>query len=320
VAQKLLASIDIGTNTFRLLIAEVYRVPGNMRCSFKEICSERVITRLGEGMHDSGFLTKEAIEKSIHVLQHFSDIISRHNVYKTAAVATSALREAQNREAFLSAAKIITGIDITVISGDKEAALTASGMLIGMDVPESALMIDIGGGSTELICARQGKPLRVDSINAGVVYLAGKYMKHDPPLRRSLTDMEKEVSVLLHSIAPSYKKRLSKDSALIGTAGTVTTLSAVVQNLSSFDHAKIHNYKLHINSVQNIYSHIARISSKERAEYIPYEPERLDIIVPGTLILLRLMKTFSFREITVSNYGLREGILVNLYKSLLNEE
>ena len=310
---KTLAAIDMGTNTFRLLIAEVQPEPFQNSYSIKEFCSKRIMTRLGEGIHDNGFLKREAIDKSITALKEFNDIISRHHVYKTSAVATSALREAENSGEFLGKAKEIINFDIEVISGEEEAKLSAAGMLIDMAPPETALMVDIGGGSTELIFNARRKPLLVQSLNLGVVCLAGKYMVNDPPLSEDLKHMEEEILQKINSTAKPFKRLFTRDTVFIGTAGTITALAAMSQNLTKFDHNKIHNFKLTIDNVKNIFSAISRLSSRERAGRIPFEPARLDIIAPGTLILFKLMEIFGFKEIRVSNYGLREGILINLY-------
>ena len=314
-----LASIDIGTNTFRLLIAEIYRHEAVDNYAMKEIYSERVITRIGDGLQETGHLKKAAIERSLETLQKFRDVISRHNVYRTSTVATSALREAKNSTHFLQEVKDKTGFEIEILSGEHEAEITAAGMLIDMVKPQSAFMIDIGGGSTELIVTRNNKLLLKQSLHLGVVYLADTYMKHDPPLEEDLNRMEEEITRHIVSVTASFKELLSEETVLIGTAGTVTTLATVAQKLASFDHKRIHNFKLSFDMAKNIFSDIATIHSQDRADYIPFEPERLDIIVPGTLILLKLMEMFSFHELTVSNYGLREGILINLYKSIVKK-
>jgi exopolyphosphatase/guanosine-5'-triphosphate,3'-diphosphate pyrophosphatase len=317
VKNRTFASLDIGTNTFRLLIAEIHHQDTPDNYSIHEIYSERIITRIGEGLQETGTLKRTAMERSIETLQKFREIISRYNVHKTSAIATSALREAKNRSSFLKEVEDKTGFEIEIISGEQEAELTATGMLIDMVKPHSAFMIDIGGGSTELIVLRNNQPLLKQSLNLGVVYLAGAYMKHDPPLTEDLTSMGEEITQQIASVAPYFKEFFSEETILIGTAGTVTTLASVAQGLSSFDHKRIHNHKLSLEIVKNIFLDIATIHSRDRAAYIPFEPERLDIIVPGTLILLRLMEMFSFNEMTVSNYGLREGILIKLYNSVV---
>ncbi|MBI5663484.1 MAG: Ppx/GppA family phosphatase [Nitrospirae bacterium] len=325
-----LAAIDIGTNTFRLLIAEVNTAPGQTNYSIKEICSKRTITRLGNGIADSGVINEQAVTRGIKALKQFSRIISRHKVEKISAVATSALREAKNSRHFLDKARAEAGLDIKVISGRQEAKLTASGMLIDMTPPKSALMLDIGGGSTELIFMKGGKPPAVHSLDLGVVYLAGKYMISDPPLTGDLIQMEEETSGKIKSSVKSFKKLFSRDTVCIGTAGTVTALAAISQDIGTagtvtalaaisqdirrFNHNKIHKSILTLENVRNIFSTLSGLSSKERAEYVPFELARLDIIVPGTLILLKLMDSFGFKEMTVSNYGLLEGTLLDLCK------
>lgn len=328
-----LAAIDIGTNTFRLLIAEVQPEAHRNNYKIKEIYSERTVTRLGEGISESGLIRKEAINRSIKTLKKFNKIISTYHVYKTSAIATSALRDAKNKKEFLKKVKDTTGIDIEIISGEEEARKTSLGMLIDLTQPKTALMVDIGGGSTELIFIRQRKPVLVHSLNLGVVYLAEKYMKHDPPLKEDLIKMDRYISKEIKSIvkpylklkthpeqvgtklpglAPNRRGRAGK-TVFIGTAGTVTTLSAIAQHLTKFEHSKVHNTKITIEKIRSIFSHISTITAKERMKYHPFDPTRLDIIVPGTLILLKLMETFRFKEVIVSNYGLREGILIDLY-------
>ncbi|MBI5099260.1 MAG: Ppx/GppA family phosphatase [Nitrospirae bacterium] len=313
-----LGAIDIGTNTFRLLIASVRYNPRKDIYSINEIFSDRTITRLGSGISRNGFLKNEAIKKSLTVLGKFSDILSQYDVHNISAVATSALREAKNSDEFLKKAKAATGLNIKIISGEEEARKTASGMLIDISAPDTSLMVDIGGGSTELIFSRHGKPSIVHSLNLGVVYLAGKYMKHDPPLKEDLIKMDRYISQEIGKIVKPYLKLISHNSklktAFIGTAGTITTLAAVAKKLKIFEHKKIHAARLTRRKVKNIFCAISAVSSHERGKFIPFEPSRLDIIVPGTLILLKLMEIFNFKEITVSNYGLREGVLIELYK------
>jgi exopolyphosphatase/guanosine-5'-triphosphate,3'-diphosphate pyrophosphatase len=279
---RTLASIDIGTNTFRLLIAKV------------------------------------------HFDAEFRESLEHYKVEKSCAIATSALREADNSDVFLKRANEEAGIQIRIVSGTEEARIAASGMLIDVRIADAALLTDIGGGSTELIYIESTKgghrktgveprPVKVRSTSLGVVYLAGKYMQSDPPDRSNLIAMDSEVSNRISSFAAPFKQLHLSGKSFIGSAGTVTTLAAIAKGLSVFDHNKIHNSTVTLEKIKNIYSEISVISSRNRAKYIPFEPARLDIIVPGTLILLRLMETFGFDALTVSNYGLREGILIELF-------
>lgn len=311
---KILASIDIGTNTFRLLIAKV-QVNTGSGYYIDELYSERVITRLGDGISETGLLSEPSIKNSINTLKRFSKLIAQHNIHKISAVATSALREAGNSKEFLSRAREITGLDIKVITGETEAKLTASGMLMDIDITKSALLLDIGGGSTELISTGPSDSARfqVHSMPLGVVYLANRYMKDDPPAAGALESMENDICQQISKTEALFSRLIAQDTVLIGTAGTVTALASISQGLTDFEHDKVHKFTLTIDKVRSIYSGISAVSSRERAGLVPFDLSRLDIIVPGTLILLKLMETFGFSSLTVSNYGLREGILINLY-------
>ncbi|UCD34356.1 MAG: Ppx/GppA family phosphatase [Nitrospiraceae bacterium] len=315
-----LAAIDIGTNTFRLIIADVACDSPGSAFTMREIHSERSVTRLGEGMHETGVLSRDAMDRSMAVLKKYCHDICRYDVHKTWAVATSALREAKNSAAFLEEVTQVTELPIAIISGEEEARLTARGMLHDMDIPESALMLDIGGGSTELIFAYQGAPDYVHSLNTGVVHLAGKFMKNDPPRKEDLTAMDREITGHITSVREPFISRIRKDSVFIGTAGTVTALAAIAQDLECFDHGRIHRFPLALSRVKEIWDIISSVPSRERARLIPFELSRLDIIVPGTRILLMLMESFGFNEITVSNNGLREGTLIELYSREIRQE
>jgi exopolyphosphatase/guanosine-5'-triphosphate,3'-diphosphate pyrophosphatase len=138
-------------------------------------------------------------------------------------------------------------------------------------------------------------------------------MADDPPSTSMLKQMESEVSDRLSTEFHSFHKLVNTDTSFIGTAGTITTLSAINQKLSVFKHDSIHNSSITLESIKNVFLKISSVSSRERAQYIPFEAARLDIIVPGTLILLKLMEFFNFSKITVSNYGLREGIILDMF-------
>ena len=307
------AVIDIGTNTFRLLIADVGPGQGGTGISFREIHSERIITRLGEGLSEDGLLKKEASARGIDALERFSRLINEHKAEKVLAIATSALRNAGNSAEFIKNVKDSSGIEIEIITGEKEAGLTAAGMLIDMEAPASALMLDIGGGSTELIFTGDNVTPAVRTIDLGAVYLAERYMKSDPPSAADLELLGNEISERLESVRGFFTKMITPGTILMGTAGTITALAAALQRLEKYDHEKIHKYTMNIADIKKIYAEMSVITTSERTGFLPFESSRLDIIVPGTLILLRLMTILGFDEIVVSDYGLREGILAELY-------
>ncbi|MBI5675124.1 MAG: Ppx/GppA family phosphatase [Nitrospirae bacterium] len=304
---RTLAGIDIGTNTFRLLIAKVDDKGLN------ELYSARVITRLGEGVSLTGLLKEEAIERGLNALKEFRNIIAAHKVEAVAAVATSAFRVAKNSGDFIKRAKDETGIDPKIISEEEEEWKTFRGMKTGIKVPESSLMVDIGGGSTEFILSKNGEATLMRSLKLGVVYLADMYMKSDPPADDEKMLMRHAVLQSLSSLEPQF----SEAKALIGTAGTITTISAMAKGLTIFERSKIHNTRISLEPVREIYTAISGSARKERAELYPVlDSSRLDIIVPGAMILLEIMIKFGFKEITVSDNGLMEGILLDLYDKI----
>ena len=179
--------------------------------SFREIHSDRIITRLGEGLSEDGLLQKEAMERGIDALRQFSGTIAKHKVKMVLAIATSALRNAGNSAEFITGAKDSAGIDIEIVTGEKEAELTAAGMLIDINAPASALMLDIGGGSTELIFTGSNAPLTVQSLDLGVVYLAERYIKSDPPSGNDLELLGKEISDRLETVRELFTKMRSEE-------------------------------------------------------------------------------------------------------------
>jgi exopolyphosphatase/guanosine-5'-triphosphate,3'-diphosphate pyrophosphatase len=306
----LLASIDIGTNTFRLLIGDVHKK--EEKFMINELHSERVITRLGEGVSDNNLLKKEGIDRGIKTLKAFSSIISSFNVSGVSAIGTSVLRVAKNKDVFVNRAWEEADIDIKIVNEEEEARLTALGMTMDIPVPESALLIDIGGGSTELIFMKSGRISSIKSLKLGVVYLTEQHMKKDPPSIKELMMMERGIMKELEGLGEI--KVLFRETVSIGTAGTITTLSAMLQGLDRYDRKKIHKSTLSLDAVKRVYKEISQISMKKRAELYPVLLDRrMDIIVPGVLILKLIMVTFGFKEIMVSDYGLREGIIIDLY-------
>lgn len=306
----LLAGIDIGTNTFRLLIGEVSDT------KIKEVFSERIVTRLGEGILRTGLLKKEAMDRGISALTNFRNALSRFGVETVSAVGTGALREAKNRDDFISAAGT-TGIDVRIISDIEEARITSLGIMTDIDIPDSALLLDIGGGSTELIITEKGEIKLSRSIDLGALYLSDIYMNDDPPASGDLKTMTDDIFLNFKDVLKPVMICLPDNTELIGTAGTITALSAMVQNLEEFEHDRIHNTVVSLEEIEGIFTEISTITGKERLKRYPVlGEERINIIVPGILILLIIMKDLGFKEINVSDNGLREGILIDLYSKI----
>ncbi len=312
----ILAGIDIGTNTLRLLIAETS--PGSLR----EIHSDRRITRLGQGLDRTGALAREAEERSLKVLSDFADSIRRHAALHTAAIGTSALRNASNSREFIKHVKRKTGLDIHVVTGGEEARLTLLGVAHSLkatdggrgDPLKSSLVIDIGGGSTEIIITRpDGKPV-IESLPLGAVYLTERFLKNDPPSRE---DVALSRSAIRDELAKKGRGMQPASScAFIGTAGTITTLAAMDQGLAEYDSERINRSVLARKSIDDIVEKLSRMTLEERKSIRGLEPGREDIILAGALVTQEIMGWFGFTSMLVSDWGLREGIVLDLFEKL----
>lgn len=310
----ILAGIDIGTNTLRLLIAQT------AQDTFIEIHSERRITRLGEDLHRTGCLSPEAQKRTVETLLDFSSKVRQHRAAAVSAIGTSALRNAENAGSFLAEVSARTGLSIRVITGEEEAWLTLLGVaraLRGIAFEEKgeplapALVVDIGGGSTEFIAVRTGAAPREASIPLGAVYLTERFIKHDPPL-------EGEVDLLRQTIRKEVDtcgiRPNSGSTVLAGTAGTVTTLAAMEQRLTEYEPEKINGFRLSRASIGRIVSRLTGSTLQERRKIPGLESGREDIILAGSVIIQEVMERFGFSEMLVSDWGLREGIVFDLYR------
>lgn len=301
-----LASIDIGSNTIRLLIgrAERNRI---IRLRY-----EMVITRLAEGIAETGLLKTENAEKSVSVLKEFSRLISTYNVSHIKAIGTSAVREAKNSEEFIQRVLSEAGIKIEIVPGKKEAELTAKGVVLGMSRSGLALIVDIGGGSTEWILCENSSPVKVGTIPTGVVKLFENHIKSDPPSRDDIVSLNKEAEAVSGRLKAEIGHLINSNTVFIGTAGTVTTLASIDLGLETYNHEKIHMHNMPLQRLCDIAERLINVPLSERKKLRGLEPERADLIIPGILFTINIMKLFDFKDILVSDNGLLEGILVRL--------
>jgi exopolyphosphatase/guanosine-5'-triphosphate,3'-diphosphate pyrophosphatase len=306
---SLLAVLDIGSNTFRLLIGNVNKD------RIDDVLYERRITRLGDRVNQIGKLQDKNIEASLAVLKEFSSIISSHGIKYIKAVATSALREASNSDIFIQKVSVETGISIEVISGKKEAELTLKGILLSL--PESSpithhplFIIDIGGGSTEWIICKNKQPVDMGSIPVGVIKLAGDFIKTDPVSETDITELNKEILSNLVGLKMRIGNYIDKQICFIGTAGTFTTIASIDLGLETYSREKIHLHRLPLSRLQDIGKKLSALPLIERKKVKGLEPERADLIIPGIQFTINTMEFFQFDELTISDYGLLEGVLL----------
>lgn len=306
MTSKRLAGIDIGTLTCRLLIADL---PANNRLN--ELCSERRILRLGEGVDQSKRLKHEAVERVIHCLKDWRATIESYHVHAHVAVATSAVRDAANKQEFLNRVRSEAGFEVEILSGDEEARRTMLGIHSGLpgDIKD-VLALDIGGGSTEFILTLQGQSPVVRSIDIGVVRLSERLLHHDPPTRQEIAEarawIQRETTVVL--AAMPQRTGLT----FVGTAGTITSLTAMALQLPAYDAARIHNYRLALNTITDLEKHLLSRSKAARIGMPGLERNREDVIAAGAIILRTVMDILGERECLVSDRGLREGVLIEL--------
>jgi len=301
---KEIASIDIGSNTVRLLILQVADDG-----SIQQTDSLRVITRLGEGMESYQCLSPKRMEDTLDALCIFRDKCADRGEIPIHAVATSAVREAKNRIEFLQLAKQRTGIDIEVIPWEKEAELTLEGVFWKLPLQDKKIVVfDIGGGSTEFILS-QGK--NIDSVcgtSLGVVRLTEKFITRHPVDEGEYAALVSHIQAELSLV----REKLSAFSpeAVIGTAGTVTTLAALDVDMYPYNPEKIHGTVLPLERILELQDQLKQKSLEERLKWRALEKGREDLIIAGSALVIQTLLAFECDFLTVSEYSLREGIIL----------
>lgn len=306
VRPRRLAGIDIGTLTCRLLIADL-----SPNMPLKELRSERRILRLGEGVDQNKRLSQAAMDRVIQCLREWKAVIDTYRVDGCTAVATSAVRDAVNRAEFLDRVKREAGFDVEVIMGDEEARRTLLGIRSGLPSGVTDMLaLDIGGGSTEFILDRPGQQPVVRSIDIGVVRLCERLLHHDPPT-------SEEVQQAREWIARETKTAVEMmagyaTATFVGTAGTITALAAMAQQLPTYEPTRIHNYRLTLATVQKLEQTLLTRKKADRVGLPGLEKNREEVIAAGAIIIRTVMETLGMESVLVSDLGLREGVLIDL--------
>ncbi len=304
-----LAAIDLGTNTVRLLVVEASR--GEWRAHHEE----QRVTRLGEGQAAEGILQPAAMRRTAEVVAAFTRQAEELGVLDVRIVATSAVREAVNREDFLAQVRRSSGRQVRVISGEEEARLTLLGVREGLPgLGGDFLLFDIGGGSTEFVLARDGRTVAAVSVKLGVVELAERFTDQGPVGTESYEAMAAEVAARL---AAGLTEPILRHGAptLVGSAGTVTTLAALDLGLEVYDAGRVHGHRLSRFAVQRLRERLAALGRAERAALPCLELGRADLIVPGSAMCLEALDRLGFDTVVVSAHGVREGIVCEILAS-----
>jgi exopolyphosphatase/guanosine-5'-triphosphate,3'-diphosphate pyrophosphatase len=293
-----LATIDIGTNTTLLLVARVHD-DGRL-----ERVDERAeITRLGRGIGAGGALGAEGIRATLAALREYAELARAHGA-RIAAVGTEALRRAPNGPDFLAPGAQILGVPIEVIDGEREAALTFRAVIESFpDAREGGLIVvDIGGGSTEIVLAQQGRQTLARSLPLGSVRLTEQNVRHDPVTADELAAVRAAVASGLAGIT------FPGDATLVGVAGTVTSLAAMAESMATYDPARVHGYRLAGDQLAAQIARLAGSSQADRERMIGLDPRRADVILAGAIILEGIAGAAGAAAVRVSDRGIRWGL------------
>ena len=313
------AAIDCGTNSLRLLIADIDKA----RSELRDVQRRMEIVRLGEGVDATGRLASGALARTFAMLEQYARAIADSGATAVRLVATSAIRDASNAGEFTSGVRRILGVDPEVISGDEEARLSFSGATAelghgtvpgqlappGQPAPPF-LVVDIGGGSTEFVLggpeAATGGDISAISVDIGCVRLTERHLRGDPPTAGQIAAATRDIDAALTAVAGSVP--VASARTLVGLAGSVTTLTAVALNQAEYDPARIHHARLSAARVHEVTTGLLGMDHEHRAAIRVIHPGRVDVIGAGALILDRIMTRFGFAEMVASEHDILDGI------------
>jgi exopolyphosphatase / guanosine-5'-triphosphate,3'-diphosphate pyrophosphatase len=320
------AAVDCGTNSTRLLVSAP---DGSTRVRLMRI------TRLGEGVDRTGSLSPAAIERTVSVLREYRSVMDNQGVTRVRMTATSAARDAGNREEFFTGAEAAVGVRPELLGGDEEGRLSFAGATAELDPAEGPwLVADIGGGSTELAIGpadttdvERLQPVAVRSLNIGCVRISERFLAGDPPTASELGRATEHIDGLLSGLSASEPAfalplgraigvpewgRRRRVNTLVGLAGTVAALSRLDQELTSYDRDRVHHHLLSRETVEKLLASLASQTVAERLERPGMEAERADVIVGGTLILAALLRHFEIDACLTSEADILDGLTMTL--------
>lgn len=319
MTQKTIAAIDLGTNSFHLVVVRVSDDHGKSK--FEILYRQREVVRIGIGTENTPKkLSHEGINRAKNVLKAFKDIADKYDA-QVIAIATSAIREAENKEEFIDLVKNEIGIDIKVVSGYEEARLIYLGVLQGINVfNKQILLIDIGGGSTEFLIGKRGKVLYAASLKLGAVRLTQQFFNNGYEF---LEDQKKKCIKFIDNELKSISKQIKNlgFEQVIGTAGTIQAIARMIYNEKKEDVKFLHDKEFTNKQLEKIINQIVSINNiEEMSNLRGIDKSRADIILAGALILWRIIEILKLKKITVSAYALREGIIIDAFEKRSKED
>lgn len=304
------AAVDCGTNSIRLLIAEIDDTGGLV-----DVERRMEIVRLGQGVDATGRLAPDALERTFAVARDYAAAIQDAGVSRTRFVATSATRDAANRAEFEVAVEDIFGVRPEVVSGAEEAQLSFAGATAGLAAVGVAappyLVVDIGGGSTEFVLGGDGTGVSAAcSVDVGCVRMLERHLHADPPEAAQVAAARADVDAAIEQAAAVVP--LDKAGSLVGVAGTVTTLTAIALGLDDYDPARVHRARVPAPVVQRVAARLLSAPRAERATIGALHPGRVDVIAAGALILDRVLRRTGLEELVASEHDILDGIAASL--------
>ena len=302
----IVASIDIGTNTVLLLISEVNLDNMNI-IPMKE---ETRMPRIGKGTKKSGFITSEKIDLLYGILEEYNEIIKAYKCERVILTGTNAFRLANNTSSIIKEIKQRFNYDLNVVSGEMEAKLAFLGATSSIKENDTIMVIDIGGSSTEIITGKKNIILSEVSLQIGSVAATENFLKHSPPLKSEIKNLERETEKLISDV-----DLRDKTNNVIAIAGTATTAACMVLGLKEFQAEFVNNFELKKEMITKLLDDLFQLNQSEiLARYGRVMEGREDIILAGIIILNQIMKKFSFEKVMVSTRGIRYGAIINYFQ------
>jgi exopolyphosphatase/guanosine-5'-triphosphate,3'-diphosphate pyrophosphatase len=293
------AAIDCGTNSIRLLV----------RDADQDLHREMRIVRLGQGVDRTGALAPEAIERTRVALADYAATIVRLDVERVRMIATSATRDAANRDDFVAMVRTTLGVDPEVISGAEEAALSYAGAIGAVpDLRQPVLLVDLGGGSTELVMGPE--PLRAHSMDVGAVRMTERHLHDDPPTAAQIDAVVHDVGAALDRAEHDVPWRESRD--VVGVAGTITTVAAIALGLDEYRPDRIHGTRLSSAQVARVTDRLLALDHAGRAAIAAIHPGRVDVIAAGALVLRSVLERSGAAELVASEHDILDGVSLSI--------
>jgi exopolyphosphatase / guanosine-5'-triphosphate,3'-diphosphate pyrophosphatase len=299
------AAVDCGTNSLRLLVADV-----DLACAeLTDVARRMEIVRLGQGVDQTGRLAPEALARTAAVLCDYADVIAATTARSVRMVATSATRDASNTAEFTHQVKEILGVAPEVLTGSEEAMLSFTGATAELAAEDGGpvLVVDIGGGSTEFVLGEPGESaVHAISVDIGCVRMTERHLHGDPPTGAEVAAATADIDAALDAATAAVPVRQAR--RLIGLAGSVTTVAGIAMGLPAYDPARIHHACASAADVHEVTQGLLAQTRAERAAIGVMHPGRVDVIGGGALILSRIMERFGFSEVLVSEHDILDGI------------